>query len=47
LPWSGQVAVCARCPPKMHDGTGILRCGIRIETTSCAIEAEGHSNAMI
>src|ERR1700676_2042972 len=42
--------VCACFPPKVHDGTltlGCRICSVTIETTSCAVNAEGHSNATV
>ena len=41
---------CARFPPKIRDGfpdSPRRICTVTIETTSCAVDAEGHSNATV
>ncbi len=44
-----KVALCACYPPQIHDGISDSVLPIsalrRIETTSCAVDAEGHVNA--
>jgi hypothetical protein len=41
------ISVCACFPPKVHGGTAPDLLCEHIETTSCAVDAEGHLNAML